>query len=1317
MREVSPRSLQVILFVLCLAGLSLSDQEHTVCVSLLNQTNSSCRSLDEALRGIETNSFLQLQQGTHVVQSDYNISSKANLTIIGNPANPSSVVIECDDSYGLIFLKIEQLKMSGFTLAGCGFTGIDRVMGLFSSIREEIELFFHPLYFFSTGILLFDIQDLVLENAVIKENEGFGMVAINVIGESRLSGVHFISNFPNAQSVCNLEVTTDPGGSGGGLFLMYHDYINQSKNERAENSSLFFNNGFVQSNYNCRRDPYLTQYSRLTRSLLPLLASNMSIVGSGGVTLSLGQTHYSFSASFENCNFSNNTGLYSNSALEILVYNDTDKSEVRIQNSIFEKNGGLFYNTTFSNDGLDLFGALGVAFFTPITISNSDAAQPLRRNPAIITIVNCSFVENIAVSGAGVTVFSFSTTHGFVNDLLTIQGCEFQNNTGNFGSAIYITELSYSAFESSLGIILDSIRVQSNKALLGSLSSTQPFLSDTVSTIDISNVRVSFKGNSLFDRNSMTAVSTNNAILEMSGFARFSENSGITGGALHLERESYLILVNRTELEFERNSAQLAGGAIFVKVGPVRATTYDCYLFFERVDFYCGILNPCPRPNNRYIIKFFNNTSPLGSTSYGANLFDCPWNNSAFNIINATFRNNYTSLDLDPNLLILLDDPPISVNGINTLALAIFGRTAGQNLTTSTDQEVEPGQQFSIPLVAYDRLLQAVPLTISSVIDNPQATSSVSTSNRFLLTGGEEEFTTVPLRVNGTRGESYNVTITSTETLLLSQFTVSVSLKNCSLGFVYNEFTRSCECEIDRSLVGVECNNDGSISFPENQWIGMVGGDYVQGSCILDYCEVGVTRIFLSEPDTQCRNNRSGVLCGQCAEGHSRITGASFCDLCESNNFLALIVLFAAFGIFLVVILGLFNITITDGLINGFVFYANIFSVYTSTFLPVTDIRGAPGFVLISFLNLNFGIQSCFYVGMTELDLVGLTLIFPIYLMFILLVITLIGTWVTHERVSHFFQRINVTHIFATILFYSYASVMDTCVTILAGLSVEIDQVRTGTRWGKDPNVEYGIDPVHGILVAVSLILLVVLVPLPIILLIPQISFRVRFVRKFKPVIDAFIAPFAPQKSFWISFRLVFRVVIYIIAASGVSSEQLVSISVLITVMTLIQAYLKPFNLPSRNLIDTFLMINLTVYSIIAIYTSQVPSSKVEEAMIIMFVFMYLFSFLVLLLFTHYILKRFECTNKPYTKATNLLITALEKVKNYLQNPYCCCSGKMGDSDANHVDEPAFNTAVTHTSVNLRSDVLRESLLELVEERPTPPKKSTNSRRTDDTLL
>ena len=1327
-------------------SLVLSNSETTICVS---NTTSSCQSLDEALHSVESDSILQLEPGTHVVQSNYNVSGKTNLTIIGNPADPSSVVIECDATYGLIFMEIQGLKMSGFTLTDCGFTGNRRVLSLFTSISRAIKLFFHPLYFFSTGILLFDIQDLVIENAVIKENEGFGMVAINIVGDSRFSEVDFMANFPNAQSVCNLEVTTDPGGSGGGLFLVYHDYINQSKNEQAENSSLIIKDGLVRDNYNCRRISFITQYNRLTKTLGSSFYQNMSIVGSGGITLSLGQTSYNVFTEFDNCTFSNNSGLSHMTALGLFLYNETERSKVTIQNSVFERNGGIFYNNMFAfpDNGLDPFGAVAILFFIPRPDNFDDtdhvSIQTLP-DPAEVNITNCTFIENIAYSGAGVTVFSFTTTTGFVSDVLRIKDCSFHNNSGNFGSALFMTELSYSGFESNLNIIIDSIQVQNSILLAGS---TQLFLSDTLSAVDISNVKVDFTGTNSFSQNRMTAVSTSNAILEISDFILFSGNSGVTGGALHMERESYLVLVNQAEVVFANNTATLSGGALYVDFRSIRASTFDCYLFLETIDIYCDVRNTCPTPGNRFVIKFLSNTAPLGSAVFGSNLFDCPWTKDGINILNVRQFTNLSSLD--PNRLPVVFDPPTTGNGttVNTFAVSITEMPETNcssllntsipvcdrsnsscrinesycYLDTETTQEVEPGQPFSIPLSAYDRLGHPVPLTIFSQINNPQATATISTSNRLLLAGGEERFTTVPLQVNGTQGDNYSVIITSNEALLFSQFTILVVLKNCSIGFKYNNNTRGCECDIDQYLDGVTCNPDGSISFPENQWIG-VGeeGSYIRAPCIRDYCKIGVTSVNLSDPDTQCRNKRSGILCGRCDEGYSRITGASFCQPCDSNNYLALITIFALFGILLVVVLALFKVTITDGLINGFVFYANIFGVYTSTFLPLTSERGSVATLLISFLNFNFGVQSCFYVGMTELDLVGLTLIFPIYVMFILLVIYLIGTWVTHERVSHFYRQINVTHIFATLLFYCYANVMQTCVAVLAQLSVNIEQDRNVVRWGRDPNVQYGVG-IHGFLVALSVVFLVVLIPLPIILFIPQISLRFRISRSFKPVIDAIIAPFSPKKSFWVSFRLVFRVVIYLVAAFGVTSEQLVAISFFIASLSLLQAYLKPYSSSSRNIIDMLLMFTLTLFSIIAIYLFNLPSTLEQKRITIMLVFAYIFTGMLLLLFAHYILKRFECTNKPYQKAINCLSTALEKMINFLQNPYCCCSrrerkGSLGttSSDSTYANE------VTHTSINLNeigdSDVLREALLECDKEdstakyRPTPQKERLHKK-------
>ncbi len=73
--------------------------------------------------------------------------------------------------------------------------------------------------------MLVDIQNLVMENTVIQENEGFGMVGLTSLV---IPNVDFISNYPTNNSVCNFRVTLSAGGSGGGLFLLYHDYNEES---------------------------------------------------------------------------------------------------------------------------------------------------------------------------------------------------------------------------------------------------------------------------------------------------------------------------------------------------------------------------------------------------------------------------------------------------------------------------------------------------------------------------------------------------------------------------------------------------------------------------------------------------------------------------------------------------------------------------------------------------------------------------------------------------------------------------------------------------------------------------------------------------------------------------------------------------------------------------------------------------------------------------------------------------------------------------------------------------------------------------------
>ncbi len=1178
-------------FILALTLCSELSSANLIPVNIDGNCSSECYTLDTVLQNVSSNTTLQLEPGTHTVRSYYIVTNVTDLSIIGDQSNSSNVVIECDNSLGLIFMSIKRFTIAGITVRKCGFTGFPRVTAVFDLIKESIWVFFDPLFKFSAGVMVVDIEDFVMENSIIEENKGFGMVAMNLIGNSRFSYVNFISNYPSNLSTCHLTVTFDSGGSGGGLFFIYNDYIEESKNLLAERSNFTFENGRISNNYICRRDPFTDLYNRLSRTLESSFALNTSIAGAGGVSVEIGQSQYRVKVIFDNCIFFNNSALYQNAAMNVLFYNITQESQAIIQNCSFDKNGGLFYDPAefFPKNGLDPFGALGIVFFVPIPEMYSHSRTDLfgfQPDPSKALVQHCTFSENRALSAGGLLIFSFTTTTQFADNAIAIKHCTFRHNYGNFGSGVFITELSYSAFESRLAIVIESILIEENSPLSTVLISATEF--ETRSAVDLSNVEVHFIGNNTFSRNLMTAMYTRSSALRMSGIVLFSGNAGINGGGLHMERESYVIFVNKTELAFVNNSAIVFGGAMYVDFRTIRANAYDCWLYFENINTFCDISGDCAVPNNNYIIKFLRNNAQFGRAVYGSNLFDCPWaSRTNISILNITSIEGYSDIShLEPNKLPFVYDPPLTDENLFTInSFPLILSTVPENnkipVRLEVSMNIEPGQQFTIPLIAYDRLIQPVPLTIFSQINDSRASARIGNSNRRLLPGGERGFVDIPVRVNGSVGGQYSVFITTSEASLVAVFTVHVSLKSCSPGFVYNNSTMSCECEID-ILDNVNCNPDGSISFESGNWIGRdIENRYLQAPCIRDFCDPFNSVVSLAEPDTQCRNNRSGMLCGDCANGFSRILGGTGCEECTTNDYLALIVLFAALGIILFVILALLNVTITDGFINGFIFYSNIFSVYTSTFLPVTEERGGPALVSTSFLNLNFGIKRCFYIGMTELDLVGLTLIFPMYLLLILISVALFGKYVTNEKMSNFYSKIHITHVFATLLYIFYSSCLETCIAVLSYFPITIEG-EIIYRWGRNPNVLYGQN-LHGVLVAISVLLLIFLVPLPIVLLVPRISYRISYIRKYKPVIDAFIAPFAKNRAFWVSFRLVFRVWIYVIAVFGVTTTQLVIMSFSITSMTLLQAYLKPFANRSRNIVDIVLMFNLTLFSIAAI--------------------------------------------------------------------------------------------------------------------------------------
>ena len=127
---------------------------------------------------------------------------------------------------------------------------------------------------------------------------------------------------------------------------------------------------------------------------------------------------------------------------------------------------------------------------------------------------------------------------------------------------------------------------------------------------------------------------------------------------------------------------------------------------------------------------------------------------------------------------------------------------------------------------------------------------------------------------------------------------------------------------------------------------------------------VNQTSLLNDSEDMQCTDNRSGVLCGGCRDNFSLALGSNRCLHGCSNNSLSLIIAFAAAGIALVFFIKILNLTVSQGTINGLIFYANIVGVEQTVLFSSEDIWNIFRSVFIAWVNLDLGIETCFFDGM-----------------------------------------------------------------------------------------------------------------------------------------------------------------------------------------------------------------------------------------------------------------------------------------------------------------------------------------------------------------
>ncbi len=434
---------------------------------------------------------------------------------------------------------------------------------------------------------------------------------------------------------------------------------------------------------------------------------------------------------------------------------------------------------------------------------------------------------------------------------------------------------------------------------------------------------------------------------------------------------------------------------------------------------------------------------------------------------------------------------------------------------------------------------------------------------------------------------------------------VEIHFLPCPVGFELSS-DGACVCATALKEIVISCSIDTiMIQRKSSIWLAIkskqLNSDplqYIHQKCPYDYCRPDTFEFDLNDTDALCDHNRSGILCGACKPGYSLVLGGTECRQC-SNIYLLLLIPFGLAGILLIMFLSLTDMTVAAGTINGLLFYANIITDNKTTFFSA---QAAEGFlsVFIAWLNLDFGIKTCFYDGLDAFAFTWLQLSFPVYIWLLAL-----GIIIACRHFS-FVNRLcgtNIVQVLATLFLLSYTKLQTTIATSLSFIVVEVSNGEKMFVWLKDGNVPY-LQGKHIALFLINLIMLCVLLVYTLSIVFgPWFQRKTQhrvfcWILKLKPLFDAYFGPLKDQHRYWTGVLLLSRIILSLVSAVNVFGDNSINLLAIIFVTVLLLwrsgSVYKFFSL---SLLDTFFLLNLVVLASITLF-NKLSLNKNQSAII-----------------------------------------------------------------------------------------------------------------------
>ena len=426
----------------------------------------------------------------------------------------------------------------------------------------------------------------------------------------------------------------------------------------------------------------------------------------------------------------------------------------------------------------------------------------------------------------------------------------------------------------------------------------------------------------------------------------------------------------------------------------------------------------------------------------------------------------------------------------------------------------------------------------------------------------------------------------------ISKIAFAVHFLPCPLGFELSQQNTTCVCHRPLQRYTNTCNIDTqTIQRKGNFWFRYENTSLaLHPHCPFDYCKAGdrAIQVRIMATDEQCAHNRQGTLCGACKTNLSLSFGSSQCSPCQSARFVWMTLIFALAGILLVAFLLVFQLTVAIGTINGLVFYANVVAVNKAVLFP--SVKNSPLLVFIAWLNLDVGIETCYYNGMDTYGRTWLQFPFPLY------VWALVGLIIVARHYSTYAARIfgrNPVSVLATLFLLSYTKLLQTIITVFSFSYIQYPETnKTSLRavWLYDANINYLKGKHIPLFITTLLFLLVLILPYMFVLLVGQCLRKLPKKKGlgwtesmvFISLMDAYHAPYKIKHRYWTGLMLLVRCTLFLTFSFNVLGDPNINLLAINTVIVLVivpATYLKVYSNKALTFLELSFMINLIILS------------------------------------------------------------------------------------------------------------------------------------------